>query len=342
MRTTVSRIAAACALAFAGFLSSYAAAQTLAPPFNVNYSLLDLGSAAGVPSNYGGVFILPTSPNTLYIGGTANQATGALYAVPITRDINGFITGIAGPGVRVADAPFNDGGITRDPGGLISYGQWPANNYAQVNLATGLVVNTVPLGPFGVVSASATAEFIPAGYPGAGGMRIGSWPGGQFYTVTYSVGGGGIISISAVTQVPASTLPGGPEGWAYVPLGSPDFSVPSMIVSEYSANSVAVYDMDASGNPVIASRRLFISGLAGAEGAAIDPISGSFIFSTFGGGNHIIVVRGFAPIAPPPPPPPPVSTLPVPTLSQWALLLLAGVLVLFASARLRKGRATRP
>jgi hypothetical protein len=302
-------------------------AQVVDPAFAANYSLHDLGSASGVPSNYGGVFILLNQPNTLYIGGTANEAPGALYAVPINRDANGLITGFAGPGVRVADAPFNDGGINPDPGGLISYGQWPVNNYAQINLGTGLVVNTVPLGPLGVASASATAAFIPAGYPGAGGMRIGSWAGGEFYAITYSVGAGGVISISAATQVPGSTLPGGPEGWGYVPLGSPNFSVPSMIVSEYSAGSVAVYDMDGSGNPVIASRRLFISGLTGAEGAAIDPVSGSFIFSTFGGGDHVLVVRGFTPLNPPP-----VVNLPVPVLGPYALvglmLVIAGIAVM--------------
>ena len=45
-----------------------------------------------------------------------------------------------------------------------------------------------------------------------------------------------------------------------------------------------------------ATRRDFITVLEGAEGAAIDPLTGDFLFSTFGGGHRIIVVRGFAPI----------------------------------------------
>src|SRR5690348_7755370 len=115
---TLSRVIATCALALSGLAPCASSAQVLDPAFTADYSLLDLGSASGVPSNYGGVFILLSHPNTLYIGGSANNALGALYAVPITRDSNGFITGIAGPGVRVADAPFNDGGIGPDPGGL--------------------------------------------------------------------------------------------------------------------------------------------------------------------------------------------------------------------------------
>ena len=34
-------------------------------------------------------------------------------------------------------------------------------------------------------------------------------------------------------------------------------------------------------------------GLTGAEGAVIDPLTGDFIFSTFGGGNEIDVISGF-------------------------------------------------
>lgn len=37
-----------------------------------------------------------------------------------------------------------------------------------------------------------------------------------------------------------------------------------------------------------------MTGLSGAEGAAIDPLTGDFLFSTFGGGDRVIVVRGFA------------------------------------------------
>ncbi len=287
----------AVALALVSILAAGGAAAqapALVAPFSDSYALLDLGSIAGVPTSYGGVFILPGQPNTLYIGGSANRSNGSLYAVPITRDEGGHITGFAGAGVRVADAPYNDGGIVPDAGGLISFGGWPENTYVQVNLATGAVMQRLDLRPFGVADSAAAVGFIPGGYPGAGGMRIACYGEGQFYDVTFSVGHAGVIKIHSVTEVTGSKLPGGPEGWTYVPLGSPNFTVPSMIVAEYGADKVAVYDMDASGNPVIASRRLFIDGLTGAEGAAIDPVSGEFIFSTFGEVNHVVVVSGFA------------------------------------------------
>jgi hypothetical protein len=277
-----------------------ASAQTVASQFAEHYTLSDLGSVAEVPTPYGGLFILPDRPNTLYLAGSANQQAGALYAVPIARDGNGRITGFAGSAARVADAPYNDGGIVRDPGGLISYAEWPVNGYAQIDLASGLVINRIDLTPFEVASSAAGVGFIPAGYPGAGGMRIVSWPGGEYYEVSHEVGGNGKILVRSVSPVPGSQLPGGPEGWAYVPLGSPQFAVPSMIVSEYSAGNVAVYEMDGAGNPVIASRRLFIEGLVGAEGAAIDPVSGAFLFSTFGVSDRVLVANGFTPPAPVP------------------------------------------
>jgi hypothetical protein len=90
-----------------------------------------------------------------------------------------------------------------------------------------------------------------------------------------------------------------------------------------------------------ATPSIFISGLTGAEGAVIDPLTGDFLFSTFGAANHVIVVRGFAPPPTPTPTPPgptptptpvPGGTVDVPTLSVPMLtllgLLLAGVAIL--------------
>ena len=79
-----------------------------------------------------------------------------------------------------------------------------------------------------------------------------------------------------------------------MPLGSTLFTNPSMIVSEYSAGMVSTYEVDSNGDPVESSRRTFMSGLTGAEGAVIDPVTGDFLFSTFGGGSRVIVVSGFA------------------------------------------------
>jgi hypothetical protein len=95
-----------------------------------------------------------------------------------------------------------------------------------------------------------------------------------------------------------------------------------MLVSEYSAGTVGSYVIDANGNPILSSRQDFVTGLSGAEGAAIDPLTGDFLFSTFGGANQVVDVRGFA--APP-------SSVPEPS----EILLTASCIVFFGLYRLR-------
>ena len=85
-------------------------------------------------------------------------------------------------------------------------------------------------------------------------------------------------------------------------------------MSEYSAGTVGVYDIDGSGDPILGTRRDFLTGLTGAEGAVIDPITGDFLFSTFGGGNRIVVVTGF-------------QVVPEPTTLSLASLVLLNCLL---------------
>jgi hypothetical protein len=73
-----------------------------------------------------------------------------------------------------------------------------------------------------------------------------------------------------------------------------------MLVSEYGTGTVAAYAVNANGDPIVSSRRAFISNLGGADGAYIDPVTGDFLFSTFGGGDRVVVVSGFAKPLPPP------------------------------------------
>jgi hypothetical protein len=96
---------------------------------------------------------------------------------------------------------------------------------------------------------------------------------------------------------PSVTLMGGPEGFVYVEAGNPLFPMNSMLVSEWSANKIATYETDDSADPKLATRKDFIAGLKGAEGAYRDPATGDFFFSTWGQQfDRVIVVRGFAPI----------------------------------------------
>jgi hypothetical protein len=225
----------------------------------------------------------------------------------------------------------NDGGIAYGPGGVLFYSEYSVNNVGQVKPGSNSDDKTVALGPLGIASSTGALNFVPAGYNGAGQFKISSWSGGEFYTVTLAADGSGTYNLTGASlQV---TLPGGPEGFVYVPLGSPLFPSQSMLVSEYSDDSVATYTIDANGNPVLASRQDFITGITGAEGPAIDPITGDFFFSTFGGSNQVIEVQGFVA---PGPPTAPVSTQ-IPTLSTWGIVV-AAMLVLFLGLLLVRKR----
>jgi hypothetical protein len=179
--------------------------------------------------------------------------------------------------------------------------RWPENELGQI--AASGAGKVISLTPFGVASSLASLQFVPPGQPGAGSLKLASYRGGQWYDAELVADSSGTYDIAGVTPVAGSRLSGGPEGFVCVPSGSPRFSGPSLLVSEYGVDEIAAYQVNGNGDPIPASRRAFITGLDGAEGALLDPVTGDFIFSTFGGGSRVIAVRGFR--APPPPLPPP-------------------------------------
>lgn len=272
-------------------VTSSGLAQTIEAPYAGNYSYVDLGSVPNVPANYGGLTIKAGDVNKLIIGGAANGAAGQLFEIGVVRDGQGHITGFTGSATVFADAPYNDGGVTFGPGGVLFASRWPVNELAQYLPGSTTPDKIINMAALGVAGSHSALMFGPFDRSYAGRMKVSSWGGGEFYDAIYAPDGFGTYDIASVTQT--ATLQGGPEGYVYVPLGSALFG-DAMLVSEYSAGLVSTYDVDANGDPIISSRQVFMSGLSGAEGAMIDPVTGDFLFSTFGGGNRVIAVRGFA------------------------------------------------
>lgn len=270
---------------------------SITPLYSTDYSLVDLGAAPGVPTNYGGITFLAGDNNTLLIAGGANGSNGALYTVGVTRDSNGHITGFSNPAVFYASAPNNDGGLAYAPNGTLLFTEYSNNAIGEIKPGSTSPDATVSLS--GIVASSVgTLAFIPAGYTGAGSLVIGSYNGGTFCTASMTDNGNGTYGFSACTNTVATG--GGPEGIIYVPQGSPNFTNQSVLVSQYSSGKVVAYQIDANGLPIPATGQDFISGLSGAEGAVVDPVTGDFLFSTFGGGNHIYEITGFAAPTPEP------------------------------------------
>ena len=272
-------------------LGASLAAQQIASPYNASYTLTSLGSVPGVPINYGGLTIKALDPNYLLIGGAANGSAGALYEIRLVRDAQNHITGFSGTAVRYADAAYNDGGVCYGPNNVLFLARWPVNEIGQTRLGSALTDRIITLNNLSSPSPGALA-FVPPGFPNAGHLKILPYNTGFFYDATVAPDGNGTYDINNITY--QSQTSGAPEGLVYVPAGSPLFvDYQNLLVCEYSPGRVSAYSIDAGAAPIAATRRDFITGLSGAEGATIDPATGDFLFSTFGGGNQVIVVKGF-------------------------------------------------
>lgn len=278
-------------LAVLGLLAAAAPSQTIQAPFSANYSYVDLGSVPGIPGPLGGITFKHDDPNVILLGGAANSSAGAIYAVPVTRNAAGQITGFGTPTLH-ATAPDIDGGLTYGPGNVLFATGYPNNTLMQFLPGSGSPDSTIDLNALGIASSVGTCQFVPTGYAAAGSFKILSWNASIWYDVTLVPNTAGLFDITNVA--PGIAIFGGPEGVLYPPPGSPlltDFG--TVLVSEYSAGSIGVYDIDSNGDVLPATRRDFMTGLVGAEGAVVDPLSGDMLFSTFGGGDRVIAVRGF-------------------------------------------------
>lgn len=268
-------------------------AQTVQPPFNAFYTAVDLGSPPGVPTNLGGLTIDPAFPNVLLIGGNAAGSSGGIYAVPLTRNAQGNITGFSGPATLVATAPNIDGGLAIE-NGVMLFSRYRTNALGQVANGASSMTKSVDLTALGVSSSVGAMNIVPAGYPNAGHLKLGSYNASRIYDATLVPDGSGTFDVTNVSQTAQLATSSGPEGILYPPPGSPQLNDYShVVISEYSAGAIAIYDIDAGADPIPATRQPFITGLTGVEGANLDPVTNDFMFSTYGGGNRVIVVRGF-------------------------------------------------
>lgn len=313
-------------------LAAQAQGQTLGADFAADYTVTDLGSIDQLPSFYGGLTF--TSASSMIFGGNANTEQGLIYEVAVLRDagsqrITGF--GTATPYRGGSIGTYNDGGVVFGPGGVLFTSQWPENKLGQTKPGSTVEDKVIDLAPLGVADSHAALNFVPAGFGGAGKAKLVTWETGEWYSASLAPDGAGTFDLAGLVQVdldPGSAemdlMPGGPEGFVYVDAANPGFGSQSLLVSEFSAGSVAAYRISASGDPVLSTRRDFLTGLEGAEGATLDPVTGDFLFSTFGGGDRVVLVSGFT--EPPPPP------IPEP---QTAVLLLGGLATLLAWARRR-------
>jgi hypothetical protein len=94
------------------------------------------------------------------------------------------------------------------------------------------------------------------------------------------------------------STPGGPEGIVWIHAGTPDFAANGTLISPHDLSEVDACLADSYGAPYACVP--FITGLGHTEGATIDPVSGDYLFSTFGAPNQIAVVSDFGTPTPEP------------------------------------------
>jgi hypothetical protein len=280
----------------------------VAAPFDANYDCRSLGAVPGVPDRYGGIAIKNDDADTLIIGGAANSGSGRLYKIRLARDGGGHVTGFKGEAeLYGSDSPppvtegstsaattigyDNDGGVTFGPGGLLFTTLYPANKLAQTRPGTDKPAKLTDLTALGIASSVGAVFFVPPGFPAAGSMKIASYDASRWYSVEFKEDGAGTYDLTSATQ--ALQFTGGPEGITYVPQGSKSFARDSILIALYQRGAVVTAPLDADGNPRMGEAQDVITGLQGAEGAVIDPKTGDFLFSTFGGGKTLVRVTGF-------------------------------------------------
>ena len=290
---------AAAAFALCG-LASLAQAQTIDPYYASFYGFKDLGSAGDIPANYGGLLVNPASADHLLLGGSANNTAAAIYSIGVTRDADQHITGFAATADKVSSASGAyggiDGGLLSAPNGTLLYTNYSSNEIGEIRPGSTSPDKLVGLSALGVSSSVGALAFAPNGH-----VKIASYNTGDWYDATLSPDGSGTYDLTNVTQK-VNLGSSGPEGIIYVPGGSPLFASPSILVSEYRTGNVSSYEVDANGDPVLSTQRTFLTGLTGAEGGTTDPLTGDFLFSTYGGGNHVLEIGGFAkPVSTPAP-----------------------------------------
>lgn len=188
-----------------------------------------------------------------------------------------------------------DGGLQYGPGHVLFFTSYADHHIGEIRPGETTVARAIYLGDLGMAGSVGALQFVPAGFPGAGRLKIASYSASTWYdtTVSPAAANDGTYDIAPATAGIAIGIGGGPEGIVYIAAGNPHFANPSVLVTEYGTGRVVSYEVDADGDPVVTTRRVFITGLGGAEGAAIDPVTGDFLFSTFGGANRVIRVRGF-------------------------------------------------
>jgi hypothetical protein len=270
----------------------------LAPAYATAYTAYELGSVPGVPDHLGGCVIAHDDPNTLYFAGDSESETGALYAIAVDRDACHHIVGWKGTATKIATTPYIDANLVYTANNVLFYSGWPQYELSQLLPGAASPARTVDLMGLGMTDSAGGLGFVPPSLPAAGQLRAVGWPEGLWYHIDYRAEGD-LFSIASLTST--IELTGGPGGFAYVPAGSPLFPKQSVIEAEWSVDKVSTYEVDGQGDPILTTRKEFFTQFPKPWGAYFEPVTGDYMFLTWGWPppDRVFIVQGFE--KPPPP-----------------------------------------
>lgn len=269
----------------------------IAAAYADDYRAYVLGPVPGLPagSDLGGMAIHDADVDTLMIAGAAETPEGKLYEIGVERGPCGHILGFVGEATEVAmTAHVSD--LLFVSGGLLFYTEWPKNHIAQLLPGAATPDLRTDLGKLGITASAGGFGLVPPGIAGAGQLRVLTWDTGDWYHLERTAKGelfdlGNAVKI---TKVGAKS-----GGLAYVPEGSPGFDAPHVMLSETEAGKLAVYQVDAAGDPLPPTRVEFLSKLPFAYTTYFEPVTGDLLVSTIEAPqDQVYLVQGFVP--PPP------------------------------------------
>jgi hypothetical protein len=274
---------------------------SLASPFDAAYTVTNFGELPGLPIPYVGLAFKADDPNTLFIGATPKGESSQIFSIALKRDANNHIIGFIGTATLLASAPglnggLNDAGLSFGPENVLFYTTWNDNTVGQIKPGSSNPDKQIELTSLGFQPSVGGLTFVPQGFPGAGRLKITSYDSGNFYDTTVSADGTGTWNIAPPSK--SVKLSGGPDAFVYVSASRPKFSSDRILIAEQDTNKVAVYNIDENGDPIPTTRQDFLTGIGGPIGAAIDPLTGDFFFSSYSFGefnpygfNQVVVVK---------------------------------------------------
>jgi hypothetical protein len=284
---------------------------TIAAPYDDFYTIYDLGPVPGVPNPLGGATISATDPNVMLIAGSSEYPSGTIYSIGVQRGACNHILGFVGTATPVAATPYVDANLVYTAADLLFFTLWPEYKIGQILPGATATSREIDLVPFGIDNFTDQGPggigFVPPGLTGAGELRIVTWPAGHWYHVGLAPDGA-LYNVTSLTET--VQVANNPGGFAYVPAGSPGFDQQAIILAEWNVSDlnldrVAVYDADAQGDPIPATRREFLSRFPRPWGAYFEPLTGDYFFLSWGTGmDRVYVVQGFVPPPPIGAPPP--------------------------------------